>query len=629
MSLALEPYGPEGGGIFTSGFAGLGQRLMCFTPEDRFEQQPATDPAGAYVLVSDCRIDNRAELSEELGIAVHQASRLPDSAFILRAYEKWGQDCPGRLIGAFAFALYDRKEQLILLSRCRMGERSLFYYQTPALIAFASAPCGLFALPFIPREIDPRTVADFLVRAPRDSGTSFFNRINSLPAGHSMVIRQKKLQTRFYGGLDARETRFRNDEDYVEAFNVLFDRVVADQLRSQGPAGISLSGGLDSTAVAAAAARSAAAPCLHTFTEVPAAGFDSPVPRGRRADETPLIQAMARRYPGLNVHFVQSGESFYLADLDQFFTTAETPLRNASNWPWIKAIAENASQNNARVLLTGTPGNITASWAGERLLPDLIRQYRWRRAVNEARGLAGASSSRSAARILVAQGIAPLLPARLWRAVQRLRNGGPLFASETPWEDSPIRPEFAKLHQVMERARAKGHNFDAHGATVDRRAWVVQRGDLRGDFQRGLEARFRVQLRNPMADLRLVEFCVSIPEDQYLRKGEDRWLIRRAVASRLPEEVLNNKLRGLQAAGWLESMRAARAELSEQIEALRRSPAASAAIDLERLRGLASRIMEVRSDAPQTIHEYRGILERGIIVGRFLAWMESNRIGDA
>jgi asparagine synthase (glutamine-hydrolysing) len=624
MGAALVEHGPDGNGIWTSGHMGFGQRLMVFTPEDRLEQQPATHAGGQYVLVSDARIDNRPELMEELGILPATARRLPDSYFILCAYEKWGDDCARHLIGAFVFALYDLREQTVLIARSQMGERSLFYYETPQLFAFASAPKGLFALPFVPREINEQSVADFLVYVPKEPGSSFFLRINTLQPGHSIVVRRGGFQSRQYRALDIEsKTRFARDRDYVESFNALFDRVIADQMRSLTPVGVSMSGGLDSSAIAASAALTLRQKNerLHTFTEVPRAGFQGPVPKGTYANETPYVEAMARKYDNLDVHFVRSDGCFYLDKLDRFFAAAESPLRGASNWTWMEAILQEARRRNVRILLTGVPGNLTVSWGGEGLLPELLRERQWRRALHEARALASHGAARSTLGILTGQGLMPLLPDWLYRVVKRLRTGFRGFSAQPLWHEySPIRPEFAKAKRVDERAREKGHDFRFPSAA--RAPFLIRQADARGDARRGKEALLGVQERDPAADMRLVEFCFSLPEDQYLRDGESRWLIRRAMANELPAEVLNNRRRGLQAADWLESMRAARARIEEEFDTLEKSALARNAIDLGRMRRLVNQIQDVRSDQDRTFLDYRGVLDRGLSMGRFIAWVE-------
>src|SRR5262249_52894643 len=99
MDAALARTGLDGGGIWLRGMVGLGHRRTGLTPEDRLERQPLLGAGGRIALVADGRIDNRAELAQSLGVSRAEAKSLPDSAFILRAYEAWGEDCPGRLIG--------------------------------------------------------------------------------------------------------------------------------------------------------------------------------------------------------------------------------------------------------------------------------------------------------------------------------------------------------------------------------------------------------------------------------------------------------------------------------------------------------------------------------------------------
>jgi asparagine synthase (glutamine-hydrolysing) len=622
MNASLAACGEEGGG-WTRGRLALGQRPLCVNAEDRME--PPVHTGARCVLVSDARIDNRPELAHELGIPPAEARDLPDSAFIVRAWEKWGHDCAAHLTGAFAFALCDLRDETVLIARCPMGERSLFYHRTPQRFAFASAPRGLFALPSITRQIDARSVADFLVRAPKEPGSSFFEGIETVQAGHAIVISRKGITSRRYRGLNiARQTRFARASDYVEAFNKLFDRVVADHMSSAKAVGISLSGGLDSTAVAASAARALGAGTeLHTFTEVPPEGFNALLPPGRYADETPYIEAMRRQYGNLNVHFVRADGSFYLDHLEDFFCAAESPLRNASNWMWMKAIFQETRHHGARILLTGTSGNLTATWDGARLLPDLLRRRKWMRALREARAIGRRRPTLSTARILLGQGLFPLLPGSFRHGIQRVRASRRGGAGAPVWlADSPINSEFAAIHRVVERAHEKAHDFQPNPANVSIGPYLIRQADLRANDRRGYESLFGVAQRDPMADIRVVEFCLSLPEEQYLSGGESRWLIRRAVAGRLPHEVLQNRERGLQAANWLDGMRAAHTRIKEEIESLERSPMASAAIDLGRMRNLADGLLDARADSWRAMVDYRGVLERGITVGCFLRWVE-------
>ncbi|HEV8711261.1 MAG TPA: hypothetical protein VGX03_00330 [Candidatus Binatia bacterium] len=172
MNETLAAHGPDGSGLWRHGPIGLAQRLRCVTQEDRFEQQPLLGADGQLVLVSDARLDNRPELMRALDIPP-PVNEQPDSAFILRAYEQWGQDCLHHLVGAYTFAVWDAREQRLLLVRSPFGGSVVFYHHTPEVFAFATMPKGLLALPFVPRLLNEERLADYLARTGSELYTTF------------------------------------------------------------------------------------------------------------------------------------------------------------------------------------------------------------------------------------------------------------------------------------------------------------------------------------------------------------------------------------------------------------------------------------------------------------------------
>jgi len=627
MSAALAAHGQDGNGSWIGKHVGLGHRLMCFTPEDRLERQPLGGAEGLYALVADARIDNRPELLHELSIPPVEAGDMPDSAFILRSYQKWGLDCCSHLVGDFVFALCDSREDHILIARSPMSTRSLFYHAASEAFAFASAPKGLFALSWIPREIDQQTLADYLVRAPVEAGSSFFAGISELQSGYTIVVRRKGFRLQKYWKPDLlREIRFPRDSDYIEAFNTLFDRVIMDHLRSLTPVGVMMSGGLDSSSVAVTAARllSAQGKRLATFTEVPRTGFDATLTNNLYADETPLVQAIGRKCDNLDLNFVRTNSCFFLDDINPFFRANESPFRAAWNRMWWEAILRQARCQDVRVLLTGVPGNLTISRRGDGLFPQLISQGKWIRAFREAQACSRQSSETSALRFL-ARGAAQFLPLPLWRIAARLNHpDNPAYSTKPPWRPySPIHPEFARLHRVRERASKKGHDFYFG---FERNSRAVRYQSLRrpepGMASRGYEALFGVQTRHPAGDVRIVEFCLSLPEEQYQLHGMSRSLIRRAMKDRLPPEVLANQRRGMQAADWFETVNAGRSRMIDELARLERCELAACALDLKRIGGFIRQMPEL--DAGPASLNYYGILGLAFMTGSFLDWFESS-----
>jgi asparagine synthase (glutamine-hydrolysing) len=626
MNAALAAHGTEGCGTWIGRNVALGQRLMRFTPEDFFERQPLLSRSGLQVLVTDARLDNRPELAETLGIAKPELRQMPESEIILRAYEKWGTECPRYLIGAFAFALYDLRKEQLLLARSPFGERPLYYYEAPGSLAFSSAPKGLFALPWVPRGIDPQSLADYLIQVPLESGASFFSRVKRLRAGHILTARPRGISLHAYWRPDLRrETRFRRDSEYIEAFHALFERAVSDNLRSATPPGIMMSGGFDSTSVAAVAASQLGkeGKRLATFTEVPRPEFSGAVIKGRYADETPLVNAMATMYSNLDPKLIASNGGFYLDNIDGYFAATESPFPNASNRLWMEAILQASGLEGHRVLLTGVMGNNTISWSGSGLFTQLLRRREWNLIFRELRVVSRLKGASSALRTL-AGSVSSLLPDSAWILMRMLRTRD--RAPHRPWlRYSAGRPEFLRAQKVEERMRQRGRSLLPR-AKPDTRASRYEKfltADIRCDIERGYEALYQVQERDPTADFRLVEFCLSIPEEQYSRDGVSRRLVREAMRERLPHEVLSNPLRGLQAADWFERLTVARPRLEEELARFERSPTVRSVLDLERLRRLLNNMTSSGIDPDTLIRTYRGTFEYAVMTGRFLVWFES------
>ena len=174
------------------------------TPEDLAERQPLISRDGRRVLVSDGRIDNRRELSGELGLA-WESPQIPDSAFMLAAYERWGEDCARQLIGSFSFAIWDEERKRLLLARSPFGAKTVFYHNAGEFVAFATMPKALFALAAVPRRLNHQGIADMLVLVPPEPGASLYEGIGSLEPGHLLTADRQGCRVRAVLGARARE----------------------------------------------------------------------------------------------------------------------------------------------------------------------------------------------------------------------------------------------------------------------------------------------------------------------------------------------------------------------------------------------------------------------------------------
>ncbi len=630
MGDALAMYGKDGGEQWQQGAVGLGQRLFQVTPEDAFEQQPLMSANSKVYLVCDGRIDNRREVLETLKLSA-PATETPDSVLLLHAYERWGRECVRHLIGAFTFALWDEHSRQLMIARSALASPSLFYHASPQTLSFATMPKGLFALPFIAHTIDEEYLADYLARTSTEATGTFYMNVKRLLPGQLLLAQGEKWSVETFWQPELTHTiHFTRDEEYVESFCEIFERVVQDRLRSRTPVGVMMSGGLDSTSIAAVAARfyQTTGKRLATFTEVPCAGFDGAIIDGRYADETPYVQAMARQQPNLDLNLIQTDGQFYLDDADRFFAAAETPFPNAANRVWYEAILQAAQMQGVSVLLEGGGGNLTISWRGDGLLAELVGAGRWTQAWREAQAMTGRKNSLSLFRSLFMGGIMPLMPDWCYLTMKHIRAVGRNEADSLArnWrERSLIHPDFAAAYRVKERACVKGTHLSNRPTKETRssRLSTLLFGVRRSDgLAAAYQALYGVTLCDPTRDLRLVEFCLALPEEQYQHNGVTRRLIRRAMTDHLPRQVLENKRRGLQAADWYERLYQARGRILDELAHIEQCALARRALDLSRLRAMVEQMTLNGANAKWQMAEYRGILERGLMTGSFIRWVE-------
>lgn len=232
-------------------------------------------------MVYDGRLDNREELAAALGISL-KGDMVPDGRLIFSALERWGQDAFPKFIGDFAVALWDIHDRKLILARDQLGRRTIYYHHGQDFIAFATTYPALLALPCVPRKIDELGVADFLILNMRHPPVNtLYEGVNRVPKAGCAVFDGNGLRVNTYWDpTPTRQIRFPSDGEYVEAMREQLEQAVACRLRAKDGIASTMSGGLDSSAVAATAAKLLAPDRLLAVTSVPPEGMKlSPLPR--------------------------------------------------------------------------------------------------------------------------------------------------------------------------------------------------------------------------------------------------------------------------------------------------------------------------------------------------------------
>ncbi len=527
MMQVLRHRGPDAQGSVLEGSCALGNLRLSILDLSPAGNQPMASEDGRLWLIHNGEIYNYLELREELcarGAIFRGGS---DTEVLLKAYEAWGDACVTRLVGMWAFALFDTRQRRLLLSRDRFGIKPLYYLQTPTTVAFASEIKAL--LEFMRADgvpVRPKTasIATYVGTGLVDGlEETFFEGVFRFPAASSAVCTLASGGLRFapywslpdaarersaaLGGLSERQVAARVHDELGDAVRL--------HLRSDVPVGVNLSGGLDSSTVVGLAA--AHVEQVRTFT----IHF-----QGERFDERPYAERV--------IHAFRAAASFRPGDPEELLPTLDRVawhLDEPALSPSVYAhwLAMQLASQHVKVVLDGQGGDeVFGGYTPyyTQYLYQLARSGNVARFAREALGLAGvqgAAVARSAARNAVAMVARP--PAR----------NGPVAAPDAALLRPELRPE---VDARSNEWRLWPPLFTDWLNTV--LYWELRTNRLPAllRYEDRLSMAFSIESRVPLLDHRVVELSFALPAAWKIRNGWSKWVLRRAVEDLLPPEIV-------------------------------------------------------------------------------------------
>lgn len=555
-------------------------------------------PDGA-LLVAAARIDNRVGLAGKLGLHLYELDALDDQELIARAYLRWGEACVAQLYGDWSFAVWNAAQRRLFLARDHSGNTSLYYYVSGDTAAFASSRKALLALghPAV-RRIDDLYIAQVLLAWPVYQGERTVHpAIRRLPPAHTVTVTPQGAATHQYWSLDAiRVQPFKSIEEAAEGFLPVFDEAVNCRMRTRGAVGVTLSGGLDSGAVAASAARLArqTGQRISAYTAVPCGRTAEDVSQCF-GDEWWLASTTATHAKIAHHRPIAAQAVTPLQGLRWYLWAHDEPHHAASGAYWVMALERTARADGCRVLLTGQGGKGGMSWTG----PE--------RDTGE-----GQRALREVAKKLVIARVP-----RPWA----LRTQAAWLKRAEPWRKSlAIHPD------LVRRVNAVGASLDdpqhpVHQPFMDsraRRLSILQPGrNIMGSVHAENGAALDIDVRDPTLDVRVLSYCLCVPEQLLVDPVtvNDRMLIRAAMKSRLPDLVRLNQKRGLQSADICVRLRADAETMEACLDELERGPACDY-LDLARLRE-SWRVVRQEDDRAG-FQEASQVLMRSVMAGLFV-----------
>lgn len=526
MAQTLRHRGPDAQGTFCWNGTGLAHRMLWTTPESCLEAQPLR--LDDLIITADARLDNRPELLAALRL--ERAGETPpgDAELILHAYREWGQACPERLLGDFAFALLDLQSERLFCARDVLGVRPFYYHDGPRRFAFASEIKALLRLKDVPRRLEELRVAYYLEEVMADEAITFYEGISRLPPAHCLAVDRDGPRLRRYFAFDPERRLGRAPaREYVEQFRALFRETVRCRVRSAYPVASCLSGGLDSSGIVVVARELMnGSPCgpLRTVSTV----FDD-VPE---SNERQYIEAVLAAN-GVQPLFLSGDRLAPFGDWERILWHEDEACYCDDlylRWATCRLVRE----QGARTLLCGCGGD-DAVGSGYERLAELALRLRLPTLGRELRAT-GRALGRPVRKVLRSFVWRPVLGHLKGRAPESIRNGWYRTARLLTGRERRLcgiaRPEFLHRLGFLERTRElpNHHTWPALDVRGRQHQWLASGLNAYAlEHLDKVSAGHGMEHAYPYLDRRLIEFCLALPSEFKLQHGLSRYIVREAL----------------------------------------------------------------------------------------------------
>ncbi len=533
MCNTLVHRGPDDEGFYIEGNVGLAIRRLSVI-DLVTGHQPISNGDGSIWIVFNGEVYNFPELRRELEQKGHEFSTRTDTETIVHSYEEWGDDCVNRLNGMFAFAIWDRPNRKLLLARDRLGIKPLYYYQDDRCLVFGSELKAILQCDKVPRALDHEALDAFLTYEYVPAPMSMFKGIRKLPAGHLLVLQDGKASIRQYW--DARPEPMEGTEDELgESLYDLLKDAVRMRLMSDVPLGMFLSGGVDSSIIVCMMSEVMDRP-VQTFS----IGFDDP-----SYNELSYARVVARHFGTDHHELVIKPDVVNL--VDNLVSHLDEPMADVSIFPTY--LVSKLAREKVTVVLSGDGGDELFAGYDWYLADRVERYYRWLPALIRHK----------------------LIPSIVSRVPPSAKKKG-LVNKATRFVEGSVLPYPLRHYRwntfLTEEGRAQlysdelvasnGHrNTDSRfRAYIDEfedsdPLWQQQYADIKTYLVDDILVKVdrmsmanSLEARTPFLDHRVVEFAAGLPSRLKLRGLGTKYLLKRSVATRLPQEILNRGKEG-------------------------------------------------------------------------------------
>ena len=539
----LHHRGPDDGGVFVDGNVGLGHRRLSIV-DVAHGAQPMFNGDRSCVIVYNGEVYNHADYRADLETRGYKFQNRSDTETILHLYAEYGRDCVEYLRGMFAFAIWDKNKRELFIARDRFGVKPLYYvHDSEGNLFFASEIKALLEVGAVKPEINFNALPDQFANHGTSGDETLYLGVKRLLPGHTLTWKDGCIDIREFWDLSFEpKHEERTDAEYIEEWRDLFRRSVELRLMADVPLGMFLSGGIDSSAIAAMMSTMVQEP-IKTFS----VGF-----REREANELEYARLVAKKF-GTDHHEITITPEQFFETLPNLVWHEDEPIGFIASVPLY--FVSKLAQKHVKVVLTGEGADETLAGYGryakalkllaygekyESVTPGFLRD-----AVRGGVATLPGSMSRKLGRTFLSResDIENLFFDNFSVFSKRMQAN--LFSSTTREKIADVNP-FARQNEWLEKCDAED--------PLDRLLYTDTKTYLHELLmkQDQMSMAASIESRVPFLDHKLVEFTARMPREMKLRGGTTKWILREAMRGILPSEILDRPKMGFPVpiGGW-------------------------------------------------------------------------------
>jgi asparagine synthase (glutamine-hydrolysing) len=546
MNEAMSHRGPDARGVYLNGPLGLGHRRLSIIDLDSGQQPMASEDESLW-LVFNGEIYNFPELRRQLAQAGHVFRTRSDTEVILHAYATYGPRCVEHLNGMFAFALWDQSRRQLFLARDRVGIKPLYYACLPECFLFASELKSLLAHPEMPRNLDHQALSQYLAYEYVPSPLSIFQGVKKLPPGHTLTLANNQVTLKRYWDFSLDRSEANNPRSLAVCLAELrqtLKEAVRLELISDVPVGVLLSGGLDSSSIAAMLS-ALNIPKIQSFS----VGFEDP-----SFDESAYARLVAQQL-GSEHHEIILTSQTMLELVPRLGSLLDEPLGDSSFIPTF--LLSQFTRRHVKValggdggdeLLGGYPTMPAHMWMGvyQRFLPASLRRPLASWVLdNLPVSFNNISFDFKVRRFLQGQDLPPYNRHQLWMGSFNPQQKSRLL------NQAPIPPDTEEAEPIFQ------HWQDCPGKDLLNKVFYCDlklylEGDILAKVDRASMAN-SLEVRVPLLNAKLLDLSAGLARHYKVGWLTTKYLLRRAMQDLLPPAIVRRRKKGfnMPVAKWL------------------------------------------------------------------------------